>query len=120
MKGGSGVFVARAILDIEYDDALTGALLRQASSDSTPDISDILLYPNPTSGKLTYSANLFHYHDFKLEISDVYGRVLMAEFLNSGEPISVKDYSVLGSGIYWIQVFCDDQLIEIRKLVVQI
>ncbi|MFN8181156.1 MAG: T9SS type A sorting domain-containing protein [Bacteroidota bacterium] len=118
-EGGAGVFMARAILDVEYDDELTGALLRQANGSSATEQPNLLLYPNPTNGKLTFSANLTQYQGCRLEIHDVHGRTLITEFLNTVQTIADKDYSALGSGIYWIQVFCEDQLIETRKLVVQ-
>lgn len=118
-EGGTGVFMARAILDVEYDDELTGALIRQANGNSASEQSNLLLYPNPTNGKLTFSANLTQYQGCNLEIRDAHGRILITESLNTGQTITDKDYSVLGSGIYWIQVFCEDQLIETRKLVVQ-
>ena len=111
--------MARAILDLEYDDELTGALLREANGSSASKQSNLLLYPNPTNGKLMFSANLTQYQGCNLEIRDAHGRILITESLNTGQTIADKDYSVLGSGIYWIQVFCEDQLIETRKLVVQ-
>ena len=118
-EGGPGVFIARAIMDEEYDDEITGALLRQSNNEQEYLESKILLYPNPTSGKVIISKNLAQYGGCRIEINDMHGRLYLSSKIDVNETLFEKDLSFLNSGIYALQIYCDDQQIESLKLIIQ-
>jgi hypothetical protein len=120
-EGGPAVFIARAILDVEFDDELTGALLRQAYHPDRKADSGLFLYPNPTNGKIVFSKELSQYSGCLVEVKDVHGVSYMISILNQNqnENIFEKDLSFLNSGIYIFQIYCDDLQIETLKIVIQ-
>ena len=118
-EGGPGVFIARAIMDEEYDDELTGSLLRQINNQIVNSQPDILLYPNPSSGKIVVSKDLSQYGGCRIDVRDVHGRLYLSSKLDTYETLFEKDWSFLSSGMYFIQIYCDDLMIESLKLVIQ-
>ena len=107
-EGGPGVFIARAIMDEEYDDELTGSLLRQTNNKILTSKPDILLYPNPTSGKIVVSKDLSKYGGCKIDVSDLRGRTMLSSMLDTNETLFEKDLSFLNAGTYLLQIYCDD------------
>ncbi|MBK6989143.1 MAG: T9SS type A sorting domain-containing protein [Bacteroidetes bacterium] len=118
-EGGPGVFIARAIMDEEYDDELTGSLLRQSNNHNYFSQPDILLYPNPSSGKIVVSKDLSKYGGCTIDVRDMQGRVYLSSKLDINETLFEKDVSFLSSGMYSLQIYCDELLIESLKLVIQ-
>ena len=51
-EGGPAVFMARAIIDVEYDDELTGRYCSQLNNLTDVPDPELVLYPNPSSGKI--------------------------------------------------------------------
>ena len=118
-EGGAGVFIARALLDEEYDDELTGSLLRQSNTANDYSQPDILLYPNPSNGKIVVSKNLSQYGGCRIDVRDVHGRIYLSSKLDENETLFEKDLSFLSSGLYTLQIYCDDIQIESLKLIIQ-
>lgn len=118
-EGGPGVFIARAIMDEEYDDELTGSLLRQSYNQNYFSQPDILLYPNPSSGKIVVSKDLSKYGGCTIDVRDMQGRVYLSSKLDINETLFEKDLSFLSSGMYSLQIYCDELMIESLKLVIQ-
>lgn len=118
-EGGPGVFISRAIMDEEFDDELTGSLLRQSNIVQDDTEPDILLYPNPSSGKAVISKNLSQFGGCWMEVRDVHGRIYLSSKLDENETIFEKDLSFLSSGLYNLQIYCDEIQIESLKLIIQ-
>jgi hypothetical protein len=103
----------------EYDDELTGSLLRQSYNQNYFSQPDILLYPNPSSGKIVVSKDLSKYGGCTIDVRDMQGRVYLSSKLDINETLFEKDLSFLSSGMYSLQIYCDELMIESLKLVIQ-
>ncbi len=118
-EGGPGVFISRAIMDEEFDDELTGSLLRQSNIVQDYNEPDILLYPNPSSGKIVISKNLSQFGGCRMEVRDLHGRIYLSSKLDLNETLFEKDLSFLNSGLYSLHIYCDDLQRESLKLIIQ-
>lgn len=119
IEGGPGVYIARAILDEEYDDEISGSLLRESSCEIALKIDRALIYPNPTSGTITIEKDLSEYIDCNFSIFDLKGREILVSNLPITEIRTTKDVRLLPAGIYLIQIYCDQQLLNTLKLILQ-
>jgi hypothetical protein len=118
-EGGPGVFIARAIMDEEYDDEVTGSLLRQTSTTEEYSQPDITLYPNPSDGKVVISKKLSQYGACRIDVRDIHGRLYLSSKLDVNEALFEKDLSFLKSGMYTLFIYCDEEQIESLKLIIQ-
>ena len=98
---------------------MTGSLLRQSNIVQDDTEPDILLYPNPSSGKAVISKNLSQFGGCWMEVRDVHGRIYLSSKLDENETIFEKDLSFLSSGLYNLQIYCDEIQIESLKLIIQ-
>ena len=119
IEGGPGVYMARATLDLEYDDELTGSLLRESQSLDDESSTNTTVYPNPTTGKITIEKDLSAYRNCNLSIFDMDGRVLLKAELPVSQNVFERRTGFLQTGMYIIQIFCDNQVIESLKFIVQ-
>ena len=117
--GGPGVFISRAIMDEEYDDELTGALLRLTNNRISKIEPEILLYPNPSNGKIIISNDFSMYGTCSIDVCDIQNRTLLSSRLDKNETLFEKDLSFLTSGLYFLNIYCEDALISSLKLVIQ-
>ena len=119
IAGGPGVYMARAILDLEYDDELIGSLLRESQPLVDELFTKTIIYPNPTVGQITIEKDLSPYTNCNLSIFDLNGRVLIQSELSISQKVFEKEINLLQTGMYVIQIYCDNQIIESIKLIVE-
>ena len=77
--------------------------------------SDLMLYPNPTSGKLTLKLNNSEIVLTEISISDIYGNNHKLNW-NLDKDYYTFDISELSSGIYFLKIKFMNQSI-IRKVI---
>lgn len=118
-EGGPAVFIARANIDVEYDDELTGPLLRQLNNLTDVPDPELVLYPNPSSGKIIISKDLADFGSCRIEVNDLQDRLLLSTSLNQNEAIWEEDLSGLKSGTYLLKIYCDNELVSYNKLILQ-
>ena len=94
-------------------------MLRQANNQIPTTTEPILLYPNPTNGKIVVSKDLAQYGGCKIDVSDLRGRIILSSMLDTNETLFEKDLSFLNAGTYLLQIYCDDSLIETLKVIIQ-
>lgn len=70
----------------------------QLTSVEELEISDVLIYPNPTSDKILVSFDGFPDSNLNIQLYDINGRVVLAGIIQSGETI---DLSHLAPGAYF-------------------
>ncbi|MEY3444030.1 MAG: hypothetical protein RLZZ519_2311, partial [Bacteroidota bacterium] len=70
----------------------------------------ILLYPNPTSGKVALELNIPHATQATLQLMDVNGKVILQQLtaLNAGNHNVELDLSQLSAGMYLVRVVAED------------
>jgi len=90
--------------------------------DITTDVKErtdpgMVLYPNPTHGKFQISGSKFQNDINRVEIMDLYGKVIM-EAGNRGSGVTSMEFdaSHLPSGIYFVKV-CFDKKMIIKKMI---
>jgi hypothetical protein len=69
--------------------------------------NSIQAFPNPTSGQLNLSFYLYSEKNLKIELRDIYGRILRDEDARSypsGKTILTMDLGGLANGIYFVNV----------------
>ncbi|MES2514446.1 MAG: T9SS type A sorting domain-containing protein [Bacteroidota bacterium] len=94
-------------------------LLSSVDEKTVLDNSDVVLYPNPASNDLSIAINSKENSKGNLSVLDITGKVLSAQdiSLETGKNIVSKNTSELPSGIYFVQVKCNDSFIT-KKLVI--
>ncbi len=121
--GGPAVYEARSLLLLtdaellwEDDIICTGSSARHAATNNF--YSFVGIFPNPASEKITIQYDLSFYSNARMEILDAQGRKL------SNQNIDTKDYSLdinisnLMNGVYFINLFSDENLIRVEKFTV--
>jgi hypothetical protein len=77
--------------------------------------SDFRVYPNPNNGQFTLDLNSISYHDAKVEVIDVLGRIVFSDKLdNTGKQISLQSAH---SGIYIVKVSTDAGIYKDRIII---
>lgn len=81
--------------------------------------SDMLIYPNPSEGKLTISVPELVHSKGKIEVFDLSGRnIFSEEYLNNGLSDLQLDLSTLTKGNYILKVLNNNQFIT-KKIILQ-
>ncbi|MEP7265702.1 MAG: CHRD domain-containing protein [Bacteroidota bacterium] len=81
--------------------------------------SDLLIYPNPSAGKITISIPELEHSKAKIEIFDLLGRnIFTEEYINTGSSDLQIDLSSLSKGNYILKVLNNNQFIT-KKIVLQ-
>jgi hypothetical protein len=86
-------------------------------SAETLQISNYLFYPNPTTGWLhikSHSNQQFKQDSVRIEIVDMFGRVVLERKLSEQE--SKIDLNELNSGIYLVQLYSGTQSYKAVKI----
>lgn len=95
-------------------------MLASVEEKSVLDNSDVVLYPNPTANMLNISISVKEASSKgQVNILDITGKLLSSQTitLDSGKNVIQENTSELTSGIYFVQVKCNDSFIT-KKLVV--
>jgi hypothetical protein len=94
-------------------------LLSSVEEKGILDNSEVVLYPNPAADNLSISINAKESNKGQINILDITGKVLSSQNMNleNGNTIIYQNTSDLPSGIYFVQVKCNESFIT-KKLVV--
>jgi len=81
--------------------------------------SDMLIYPNPSTGKITMSIPDLEHSKGKIEVYDLLGRnTFIEEYVNTGSSDLQIDLSTLSKGNYILKVLNKNQFIT-KKIILQ-
>lgn len=83
------------------------------------DNSDVVLYPNPATDNLSIIINSKASNNGQVNILDITGKVLSSQDINleNGKNVINQNTNDLSSGIYFVQVKCNESFVT-KKLVV--
>ncbi len=83
------------------------------------DNSDVVLYPNPTTDNLNIIINAKASNKGQVNVLDITGKVLSSQSisLENGKNVINQNTNDLSSGIYFVQVKCNESFVT-KKLVV--
>ncbi len=83
------------------------------------DNSDVVLYPNPAADNLSIAINAKESNKGQVNILDITGKILSSQNINleTGKNVINQNTSELPSGIYFVQVKCNESFVT-KKLVV--
>jgi hypothetical protein len=73
-----------------------------------------LVYPNPASNQISISNQ--QYEEFGVVISDVLGKVVYSESIDSYSKVNVSNFK---NGVYLVAIYDRGQLIQTRRIVVK-
>lgn len=115
-NGGTAVYDARVMLDLDIDDlhSSSGARLAVDSAQNSP---VGYLYPNPTAGIAIYETTLGEAESGYIVITDVFGRPLIQQPLKPGFNQAEVNLAGLPSGIYLYKAVIDDEVRQTGKVV---
>ncbi|MFN5325305.1 MAG: T9SS type A sorting domain-containing protein [Bacteroidota bacterium] len=118
ISGGPSVYTARVMLDLDIDDFImeNGRFSQQQSQSIRNNITG-KVYPNPTSGLLSYRLILSDYENLMVLIEDVYGRTVGKYKYNSTGNILRFSLENLMQGIYTLKAFKHHELIDSQRIV---
>lgn len=89
--------------------------------DFSPIISDISVYPNPTSSKLNIRFTKFPSQQFKIACFDILGRLVAVDNYDGDvqEPEQVVTFAMdkLSHGLYVVRVICNNKLLHSEKVI---
>ncbi|MEI7802520.1 MAG: T9SS type A sorting domain-containing protein [Bacteroidota bacterium] len=80
--------------------------------------SSVRIFPNPATEQLTIELLRQAQHDsnqFEIEITDVMGRIIYKE--QSYSHLSIIHCQLFSAGIYFVKVYMNDGIVEVRKFV---
>jgi hypothetical protein len=94
-------------------------LLSSVEENTVIENGDIVLFPNPTSSLLNVTINSKVSNNAVVNVLDLSGKVLKTKQLsvNEGRNTLQEDVSGLPSGIYFVQVKCNESMVT-KKLVI--
>jgi len=116
--GGTAVYDARVMLDLDVDDIGFGSAVRL---DGANDLQQAQgeMFPNPTNGTTTYYTELSESESGIIEVTDVFGRVVKTAVLTSGSNQVEIDMAELPSGIYLYRAIINEEVRQTGKLIVE-
>lgn len=116
MSGGTAVYDARVMLDIDVDDIGYGAAARIAGTNSDS-LSVGQLYPNPTLGTSTYEIELQENESGYIIVTDIFGRPVSQLPLQEGYNVIEIDLAELPSGIYLYRTVINEETKQTGKII---
>jgi hypothetical protein len=127
--GGSAVYKARtlnALLNdtLEYNDELTclqqGVLYRLAQTTIKQEVSEIQVFPNPSTNQLTIKYSNAEAYPLHIEIMDALGRTTSNTMLNSSPAVLSSEITNLATGVYFYRIIDNaNTIVKQDKLVKQ-
>ncbi len=78
------------------------------------------LYPNPTNGKIWLEYNIPFSHNFaSIQFLDTNGKLVAQQWLESGKHTIPFNLSFLKNGIYFYQIYQQNQLLNTGKIILE-
>lgn len=116
-SGGTAVYDARVMLDLDIDDQSGGSSARMANEGTEPNKSNGYLYPNPTVQSALYEITLLEGESGYIVVTDVFGRPVVQKPLNAGFNQVELDLSGMSSGVYLYKTIVLDETRQTGKLI---
>jgi hypothetical protein len=116
--GGTAVYDARVMLDLDVDDVGANAVLRTANT-TTPTEPFGNLYPNPSNEEAIYETMLNENETGFIILYDVLGNEVARYVLSEGDNRVAIKTQEFATGIYLYQVWVNDVRRDSGKLAVQ-
>ena len=120
MEGGDGVYLARILLDVNYDDVDAGTRTMFAENNNVyPESGIFNLYPNPNDGNMVLDYSLLNENDkAELALYDITGKLLFRYELNASENQLAISHKGLNNGIYLYKIKVNEQVVKSDKLII--
>ncbi|MCW5924928.1 MAG: T9SS type A sorting domain-containing protein [Saprospiraceae bacterium] len=125
LAGGSAVCMARALYQMKeqkhFDDFDLCAIADERSAKATPKpLSDrVLLWPNPTDGRLQlFLPGMEAGQEVRLRVADISGRTMLERSLATADGNLALDASRLAPGVYFCLVSTAGQTFQPVKFVI--
>jgi hypothetical protein len=125
--GGTAVFRARALLEIEVDDEAAcsqaasqaaGQALEMTPADNQSAAAGIKMYPNPAKDLVTVRMDEALKNDAELSVYNLYGRLAGRHYLSEGADMHSFTTEGLPPGIYLVRIQEYNKVIFSAKLVI--
>lgn len=103
----------------------TGGFTGYSPIGQRDNLSEILAFPNPSSGKIAFSWKLKTSTTFSIEIWDNMGKKIASPVVNKtlSEGMYVEHFDAssyqLSSGIYYFQLISEGRILQVKKFVIQ-
>ena len=118
ITGGQGVYMARAMLNMDIED--TYPILRKMQQSTTENQSnyfDALIYPNPTNGAFNLDYEIGKNDNGYLIIENAYGQLIDNINLDAQQHSQTFRIKSNIAGVYFISMHINAQLVFTKKLI---
>lgn len=117
--GGTAVYDARVMLDIDIDDIGFGSTLRMVVSDTNEFNSIGEIYPNPTTGETNFEIEVGENESGYIVVTDVFGRPVETKTIQSGFNSIELNLTDLPSGVYLYRAIINEETRQTGKIVLE-
>ncbi len=116
----SGINVTQGVVDVLFEDRYLNPLNKQFSAEintsvSSPKLTTIIIYPNPTSDFIKLKFNDGLTNDYRAQIIDISGKTLLSTTINSATAEQIIDVRSLKSGNYILRLMGADAKVRQAK-----
>ncbi|MFZ2205562.1 MAG: PKD-like domain-containing protein [Minisyncoccia bacterium] len=124
MTGGDGVYLARILLDVNYDDldpASRSMLIGSNESDDSTQSKEMnlfKLYPNPNDGNMMLDYSLNTSDKGEIAIFDIAGKLIYKYGLDASANQIIISHTGFNNGIYFYRIKINDQIVQSDKLII--
>ncbi len=119
MKGGDAVYMARVMLFIDViDDGYNGGKRFTSKKPPVPALTSYKMYPNPNNGTMQLSYSLNDNETGYVEIYNIMGEKINEYKLLSGTSLLNIREPQLENGVYFYQVYKNDNKVYSGKIVI--
>ncbi len=119
LKGGSAVYMARAMLFIDViDEGYADKRLTNKPQQITNTVGNYNLYPNPNNGAMQLSYSLAENETGYLTITNVLGeKISTYPLVKNGSTLNITETKLV-NGVYFYKVIVNDKIVKSNKLVI--
>jgi hypothetical protein len=117
IEGGEGVYMARAILNLELDNNISAPLYRMEETDFNTELIESRLYPNPNNGSFTYEYKVSDSCCYEVTLMDMGSRIIKIIRLEGGSGC-IGISSLRDNGIYFLVLRRENEIIDWKKIIV--
>ena len=123
-QGGTAVFRARALLEIEVDDETacsqteSQALMMPPTENQQRPVAGIRMFPNPAKDEVTVRMDEALENDAVLSVYNLYGRMAGRHYMQAGDASLSFTTAMLPPGIYLVRIQEHNKVIYSAKLVI--
>ena len=118
MEGGSAVYGAMVLLDLNLNHDFNGYTLRQIQTTKPIEETYFTVYPNPASDKIVVLRKQFTEGANQVLVSNTIGEVINNDTFEASQGMHLINTSNWQKGIYFIQITNDSQAVFNFKVVI--